>query len=164
MLDSKANDKEKIKREESAKNPDLLCLSVDPEREEAIKELLDSLEKSRTSIITATNKRYNSFFSGKRTLNHIMSLINASHELARWNVISAYAIEYQTKRLDILEKVITVLIEKLYADLPNVKAEIEKVKATVDSQAFSTVSEFVQGMKKKIDEYNRKMENNDLAT
>jgi NADH:ubiquinone oxidoreductase subunit D len=162
-LDKTTNDKEKIKKEESAENPDFLRLSVDPEREKAVEELLNSLEKSRTSIITATYKRYNSFLSDKRLWNHIMSLINASHDLARWSVVSAYATEYQTKRLDTLEKVVALLIDKLDADLPNVKAEIEKVKATVNSEAFSTVSEFVQGMRKKIDEYNRKMEKNDLA-
>lgn len=162
-MDKTTNDKEKVKKEESTENPDMLLLSVDAEQEEAVKDTLESIEDSRIRVITAIKKRYNSFRSDKRTLNHIMSLVNTSHEIARWSVISAYAIDFHTKRLDILEKVVIVLIKKLDIDLPNVKSEIEKLKTTVDSQAIKTVNEFVQNMKKNIEEYKKRMEENDLA-
>jgi hypothetical protein len=73
-----------------------------------------------------------------------------------------YAVEYIEKRLATIEKIVAELTED--GKHPNLKAEIEELKLTINSEDFKTVRGFVDNMLKQIDEYNKKREENDLAT
>jgi hypothetical protein len=89
-----------------------------------------------------------SFFGNKKTLVCLRNLVNISHEISKWTIISVYAIENINGRLSTLEKIVEEIAQKMKIDLRNVKTEMENLKTAINSPPFTTVSNFVQDMDK----------------
>jgi hypothetical protein len=158
-LDKTTNGEEKVKTAN-----EFFEFNINPKKVEEINKFWRKIDESYATISKMIKKDSQSFLSNKKAFRHIMSLVYAVHEIAKGAYVWSFAIEDAEERLVILEKIVEEVTRKLNIDLPNVKAEMEQLKATINSPAITTLSKFVQQMTKNIEEYNKKMENNDLAT
>jgi hypothetical protein len=159
-LDKTADGKEEVKK---GTYLGMLSLPVDVTKAEVLQELLKVIDESHKNLMTLIAKRYNSPFRDKQTLNYIVVVANISHEIAKWGAITAYATDFNTKRLDMLDNALTVILNKLQVDLPNVTAELQSIRTAMDSPMITNVNNYIEQLKKNITEYKKKMEENDLA-
>lgn len=133
-----------------------------PKNEEISKFWKETDEHCR-NVLRAVEKDSKSFLSSKKAFYYIHGLAYATYEAVKWQYVLAYAVQDAEERLATLEKIVEEITRKLNIDLPNVKTEMDQLKATINSPAITVVSEFVEQMNKNISEYKKKMEENDLA-
>lgn len=93
------------------------------------------------------------------------------YEHFSWLVCRDVEMAYDNlKRMRILEEMINEVGEKSGADLSKLNSELESIKTNVNSEEIAKVAKFavdfnnhIEESKKRVEEYKRKMEENDLA-
>jgi hypothetical protein len=131
---------------------------------EEVKKFWKQTDENYMAISKIIERDSQAFLSGKKAFQHIMKLVYATSETLKWTYLSAKAIQDAQERLTVLERIVEEIAQKLDVDFTNVKAEMDQLKATINSPAITVVSKFVEQMNKNIEDYKKKMEENDLAT
>ena len=156
-MDKTESRKEKVIKEPA--NPgNLIHFHVNPMKRKHLNELLGSIEEVRTTQAELLSKESTSPFRDKKESQFISSFSNMFYEVAKYAVGATFAVEYLEQRLDVVEIIIDEIGQTLKKDLPKVKSELTNLKATLNSDDFLTVSNFVQDMDKTLSklEKNRK--------
>ena len=147
MDKTRSREKEKVETDVKPNTSERLELPVTPERLNELNDMLKMIDESHTRATKAIAKDARSFFGNKRMLFYILPLEETSHEMAKWTMISTYAVSNVDKRVANLEKIVAEITPRLDIDLKNVKAEIESLKTTLDSPMIANVSEFLKKLK-----------------
>jgi sugar-specific transcriptional regulator TrmB len=138
-------------------------LFLPPERTEKVYKYWKETDENFAELSMFIGRDSQSLFGDKKAFRYIRNLAYAINENLKWIYLSAHAMQDVQERLATLEKIVDEIARQLVVDLPNVKAEMEQLKATLNSSAMVTVSNFVQQMTKDIEDYKKKEEKNDLA-
>jgi hypothetical protein len=145
-------DKTENRKEEVIKDPtkpdDLLQFHVNPIRRKYVNELFKSLDSLRKTQGIYLSKKDTSPFRSEEESQFISSLSDMLYEATKYALGATFAVEYLEQRLENVEKILDEIAMTLKTDLPNVKDEITNLQATIKSEDFMIVSNFVQDMDK----------------
>ena len=144
----------------------MVNVAVPQNRMKMINDLLKDLETSKEDGMSLLAKYDRSIIvNNKRFIPYFVNLINISYEAIRECIISACALEYLNMKIELLEKAIGILAEKTDKTNKNWEEVTAKLKQLeVDSPVINNVNSFIEELKKKHAEYDKKREENDLAT
>jgi hypothetical protein len=115
-LDKNEEKERGMKDRIASKNIDAV-LPVAQDRTEGLKELLDTMEKSREYALSQVRKDAKSIFSNKRNLAYIELLIQLSHDTSRMGLVTYFSADYLNRKINILEKALTIAFNQI-TDLP----------------------------------------------
>jgi hypothetical protein len=90
--------------------------------------------------------------------------INTYKIVGEQTLSCAYAIQRLQDQVVYLEKMVDEVADKVDVDLSDIKEKMNTLKTTLDSEEVSLIGTFVKDTNKKIEEYKKKMAENDLAT
>jgi len=142
-------DKDENRKQEEVKTPQTqkpfshIELPIALEYNNVVKDLLNQIEDSHASAVIAIDEDSRSIFSNKKILLYVMNLVNISHEMSRYSIISAFAVDYVNRKLEVVEKAVQFLIEKTKR-LPT-KADLKKLKKI--SKQLTDIDAVMQNVK-----------------
>ena len=164
-MDKTANGKEKVTKADAYKDTiRSIVLPVDPEKINEIEKSLDEFTASQKQSISILQQQFNMMFSNKVTLQEMLNLAVLSYSMAQWTTVTLYSVDILNRRLSNIEKIVEQIAQKPTIDLSSVKSELESLKKTLISEDFVNVNNFVKRIQTDIDKYNKKKQENDLAT
>lgn len=153
MDQTAGGEEEKVKRK-----PNSLTLAISTEKAVLLDRLMKAVDESHKQAMEAIKKDAHSFFSNKQTLFYIYNLVEVSHEVGKWALLSMFSIELAHTKIANLEKIVETMTQKLDIDLKGVKSEVESLKTTLDLPMIANVNDFIEKMKENIEKNEKKVQ------
>jgi hypothetical protein len=104
-------EKEREIKEDNSTKLERVALPIASEYAKEVQKMLDEMDESDNQVLSLINKDAKSMFKNKRALKYIARLIEYNRQVARTSVVAYFGTDYTNRKLNMLEEVITTLIQ-----------------------------------------------------
>ena len=146
----------KIEENETFSKLEQVTVPIGQEYGKAIKDVLEIIDKSYVSALSAIGKDTRSIFSNKRTLRYIANLVELAHWSARLSLLAYFSSDFLNRKVEMLEEVIVILSRQL-KDMP-APEDIKKLRE------LATTKTEIEALMKKLKEMTDQSEKEKVDT
>jgi hypothetical protein len=139
---------EEKEREIEIAKLEAITLPIAPEYGKAMKDILESIDKTDANTLLAISKDAMSLFSNKRTLGYIRVLVENLHRIARVSLITFVSTDLLNRKLGLHEQILLIL-QKQMQRLPTPE-DVKKLKEL--SIRMTELDSLMEKLKKMSDE------------
>lgn len=161
LLDKTKNQRQKVDEKNIQKSSETPKFNVRmaPERVSEYRSIVGEVTQIHETTSAEIDKALKSFWTFNKGTLQVAKLIqdtDFTNAISFWTI--AFVLDFIETRLSNIETIVQGIAQRVDLDVPTLKSKVEALDKTIKEPAIAEVLQFVQTMKKKMEEAKRKQE------